>query len=114
MLRRNSLKRVHQTLTRVIQRRIVEVFAKLVLFRTSVMVQGEYGGLVLAAGQAQVNSGFTAVTANLQHRPPVARLQGVLVKRGRFIVRKKALDVIDIAGKVGDHVGNVLIIGWAK
>ena len=98
----------------VVEVRVVEVFALVVFFRAPMVVQGENGGGVLAAGQAQVDGGLATVTANLQHRSPGAFGQRMLVQGLGLVVGEKALDVIYIGGKICNHRGKTVVRGLGK
>jgi hypothetical protein len=95
---------VHQPGALVEQLRIVEKFSLLVFLRAAVVVQGEQGAAGVPAGQAQVDGAFAAVAADFQDRSPGAGLQRVLVECSGLVFGEKALDLVDVMRKAGNHL----------
>ena len=96
-------KGIHRCFVGVIQVRIVEHLAKLVLFRSAVVIQRKQRAAVVTAGQTEIDGGLPAVTAYFQHRPAGTGLQGHVIQSLCLVGSEETLDGIDVIREVRDH-----------
>ncbi len=80
----------------IIECRVVEHLALLVLLRAAVVVQREHGAAIFVRRQSQIQRGLAAIAAYFQNRACQAAGLRPAIQRLRFVRVQEALDGVDV------------------